>query len=242
MRTTNTNPKTPRKPRLTLRTDCEAVGEALPPADGELLDRIIALAGKALDTDIENSVRPYPDGTHVCLHCGFPSPVPFSTCPNCGRELSPADGTLIKRGTGIRWISVLTKRKGQLGTYVIQRQFTVDVRLQYNPYQSIKTYVHEVYRNFVTEDGTLVTFKRGLNAFPYTCINPFNTDRPLKYTPADHYQRHTPPPYCDMDWNEAINERLWREFRRRFNVYKQDHEAKAKKDIKDIITKQTPTS
>lgn len=210
--------KTTRKP--TLRQDCEAVGAALPDLDGTLLTRITALAGKSLNTDIENSVRIYPDGTHVCLSCGFPAPVAFSKCPNCGRELSPADGKLIKKDTGLRWISVLTKRKGKLGTYVIQRQFTVDVRLSNEPYHHINTYIHEVYRNFVAEDGTLTTFKRGLNPFPQYCINPFNTDRPLKYTPKYTNRYNEPPSFCEIDWNEAINERLLTEIRRRFDIYK----------------------
>ena len=218
---TTTKPKAARKPRLTLRTDCEAVGATLPAAEGELLERIVALAGKSLNTKLRNSVRVYPDGTHVCLCCGFPAPAALSTCPNCGRELTPADGKLIKSGTGIRWISVLTKRKGGLGSYVIQRQFTVDVRLQTYPCQHIRYAINEVYRNFVTEDGGVVTFRCGLNSFPYTCINPFNTNSTLKYcSGSERDPRSYPPSYCDIDWNEAINERLCKEIRRRHEIFK----------------------
>lgn len=214
-----TEPKAGRKPRLTLRADCEAVGAALPAAEGELLERIVALAGKSLNTNIRNSVRVYPDGTHVCLCCGFPAPAALSNCPNCGHELTPADGKLIDKGTGIRWISVLTKRKGGLGSYVIQRQFTVDVRLHSYPCQHINYAINEVYRNFVTEGGRVVTFKRGLNSFPYTCINPFNTGSALKYcSGSERDPRSYPPSYCDIDWNEAINEKLYKEFRRRFEI------------------------
>jgi len=216
-----TKPKAARKPRVTLRTDCEAVGAALPAAEGELLERIVALAGKSLNTNLGNSVRTYPDGTHICLCCGFPAPAAFSTCPNCGHELTPADGKLIRKGSGIQWISVFTKRKGALGSYVIQRQFTVDVRLDTYPCQHIKYAIHEVYRNFVAEDGRLITFKRGLNAFPYTCINPFNTNSTLKYYPrSDRYPTTCPPCYCDLGWDEAVNERLYKEIRRRFDIFR----------------------
>lgn len=222
-----TEPKAARKPRLTLRTDCEAVGAALPAAEGELLERIVALAGKSLNTDIRNSVRVYPDGTHVCLCCGFPAPAALSTCPNCGHDLTPADGKLIKSGTGIRWISVLTKRKGGLGSYVIQRQFTVDVRLQSYPCQHIRYAINEVYRNFVTEDGNVVTFRMGLNSFPYTCINPYNTNSTLKYfSGSERHPRSYPPSYCDIDWNEAINERLYKEIRRRHEIFKTNKTSK----------------
>ena len=219
----DSNPKK-RQPR-TPRGDCEAIGDKLPKAEGELLAQIVDLANRSLNRDIhiEKSMRVYPDNSHVCLCCGFPSPVPFTKCPNCGQELTPIEGKVIKQGTGLRWISVFTQRKGALGTYLIQRQFTVDIRLQEYPYQMVTTSVDEVYRNFISEDGKLLTFKRGLNPFPYTCINPFNTGHPMKYTSPDKYHPYYPPSYCEFDWNEAINERLWSKMRAKLQTMRLKH-------------------
>ncbi len=197
----------PRKP--TTIKDCEAIGAKLP-LTPELTTKVLDAAGRSLDTDLENSVQTLQDGTSVCLHCGFPLPASMGRCPNCGRELKPADTQIIKKGTGIRYISVFCERKGALDRYVIQRQFTVDIRYVSGERSRITTDINEVYRNFVSSEGKVTSFRRGLNPFPYMCINPYNMGTNLKYRTPDYGYI---PRYCDMAWDEAVNDLSGKMFR-----------------------------
>lgn len=208
------------KGRLTPGRDCEQIGKGLPDIS-TLYDVLRDRAAKHLDIEADAAVSTLPDGTQVCMHCGFPA---FGTdmkqCPNCGTVFKPKTKEQRQQAASARksivWVSVLSKAKGKLSDYVIQRQFTVESWQERGRIGKVNLDISEVYRNFIDRDGNTVSFRKPLNAFPYTCINPFKTYGAMTRAPKSIYDYGDFPRYCELDWEECINDKLEKEITRRF--------------------------
>lgn len=187
--------------------DCRDLNGKLPPEE-DYYEKVRQAVSRQFGADLTTCAREFKDGTQVCLGCGFPLPYKSGRCPNCGRELKGIDAAAVSENTKTLWVSVFIRRTGAQGAWVIQRQFCVQTGVNTYGAQTANLYIGEVYRNYIHEDGKAVTFRRGYTGFPYQHANPFRMDTAIDYRDKGNgYYNGT---YAVIDWDEAVNERLFR--------------------------------
>lgn len=200
------------KKSITYLQDAKQIHEHLKNEES-YYERILEMFKKSVGVSLTSSARVLPDGTNICLNCGFPLPYTMHKCPCCGADLKPVDHEVYNKNKNAhRWISVFETHKGEHGSYLVQRQFFVsqDIELRGNAMLSPKTF--EVYHNIRSETGSSYSFRRGLKMFPNFITNPFSEYTDIKY-------RQDNPNYggwCPWDWDEAINERAYNNFKKKF--------------------------
>lgn len=198
---------TKKKPIKTYLQDCRDLNGKLPPEE-DYYEKVRQAVSRHFGADLSTCAREFKDGTQVCLGCGFPLPYKSGRCPNCGRELKGIDAAAVSENTKTLWVSVFIRRTGAQGAWVIQRQFCVQTGVSTYGAQTASLYIGEVYRNYIHEDGKAVTFRRGYTGFPYQHANPFRMDTAIDYRDKGNgYYNGT---YAVIDWDEAVNERLFR--------------------------------
>lgn len=198
---------TKKKPIKTHLQDCRDLNGKLPPEE-DYYEKVRQAVSRHFGADLTTCAREFKDGTQVCLGCGFPLPYKSGRCPNCGRELKGIDAAAVSENTKTLWVSVFIRRSGATGAWVIQRQFCVQTGVNTYGAQTASLYIGEVYRNYIHEDGKAVTFRRGYTGFPYQHANPFRMDTAIDY--RDKGNGYYNGNYAVIDWDEAVNERLFR--------------------------------
>lgn len=197
---------TKKNPIKTYLQDCKEINAKLP-SEEEYYEKVRQAVSRHFGADLSTCAREFKDGTHVCLGCGFPLPYASGRCPNCGRELKTIDAAAVSENTKTLWVSVFIRRTGALGAWVIQRQFCVQAGVSAYGAQTASLYIGETYRNFINEDGKAISLRRGYTGFPYQHANPFRMDTAIDY--RDKGQSGYYGTYAVIDWDEAVNERLF---------------------------------
>ncbi len=201
-------PKTIKETLTSITKECESIKLD---ESQQIISQIISAAQNDPDAcPFQKPLRKtFPDGTTICCTCGFCLPFKMDKCPCCGQELHDPENKSIFKHKTVTLVSILSKLKQKRHVFLVQRQFIIIVGPNdYCKPDVIDNQIYEIYRNFITEKGDVIPFRRNLIMYNSFALNPYNLSSPIKHHPNNNY-------YTPLSWDILIGEELLPTLRKR---------------------------